>query len=406
MRFSIIAVGNEVLSGSINNTTTKWLVNSLVSIGFSPKMTAVVPDLKAEIQKVLRVLFDESELIILTGGLGPTPDDLTKSAVAEFLSLPMVFSDKVEHTIKDFFKNRGIEMPKSNLNQAHIPKNSIILQNSFGTAPGIKIEKDRKIIILLPGPPRELEPMWNNHVLPTLETNTKEFHRDFYVLGLPESKMADILGNILNTENPISVAPYAGLGQIRLRVSTLASDEKEFDEKSSNSIGQIKRLLKDHIFDHPAPETLLKILREKGWSIATAESCTGGLIAKTLTDISGASDVFMGSAVTYSNQAKMDILGVSEESLSSFGAVSSQVAKEMAQGAKRVFKTDVTISTTGIAGPTGGTAEKPVGLVYMGISTPNGVSVIREVFTGTRDDVRIKTLMRVLWEAVKQLRGK
>ncbi|MEZ4812142.1 MAG: nicotinamide-nucleotide amidohydrolase family protein [Caldisericia bacterium] len=292
---------------------------------------------------------------------------------------------------------------RSNLNQAYIPKGSNILHNSFGTAPGIKIETSEKMVILLPGPPRELEPMWNNHVLPALETDTKEFHKDFYILGLPESKMADILGNILNTENPISVAPYAGLGQIRLRVSAVANDEKDFDEKTGDAIIQVKKLLNGHVFDHPAPETLLKILREKGLSIATAESCTGGLIAKTLTDISGASNVFMGGAVTYSNQAKIDVLGVSSESLEKFGAVSKEVAKEMAQAAKRVFKTDVAISTTGIAGPTGGTAEKPVGLVYMGIATPNGVSVIKEVFTGTRDDVRIKTLMRVLWESIRKL---
>ena len=403
MNFSIIAVGNEVLSGTITNTTTPWLVSTLISQGFSPNLTVVVPDKKDAISSAIEMAWDNSDMIVLTGGLGPTPDDLTKNATAEFLKIPMIFSKDIENRIKDFFQNRKIEMSKSNINQAYIPEGSEILQNSYGTAPGIKIIKNGKTIILLPGPPRELEPMWNTHILPTLKTDAKNFHKDFYVLGLPESKMTDILGEILNTNNSVSVAPYASLGEIRLRVSTSAKNIDNFSKKTDETVTQIQKLLTGHIFPNPTPQTLIHILKEKNYTISTAESCTGGLIAKTLTDVSGVSDIFMGGAATYSNQAKIDILGVSEDSLKNHGAVSEQVAKEMALGAKKAYKTDVAVSTTGIAGPTGGTTEKPVGLVYMAIATQKNTTVFKRVFSGTRADVRHRTLMKVLWESIKIL---
>ncbi len=403
MNISIIAVGNEVLFGVIKNTTTPWLLSSLVSIGHEPVITTVVPDSISKIHDALSISMKVSDMVILTGGLGPTPDDLTKNAVAQFLGLPMIHSKTAEKQILEFFKKRKLRMPKSNLNQAMIPKGSELLKNIVGTAPGIKILSGEKTIILLPGPPRELEPMWNNEVLPTLKTNSKLFTKDFFVLGMSESKMTDILGSILSNTDEPTVAPYASLGQIRLRISAHAKTTNDFENKISQLQNKLGTLLKGFLFPKPAQETLTEILKKKNLTISTAESCTGGLIAKTLTDIPGVSETFMGSAVTYSNQAKMDILGVSEKTLEQFGAVSAEVAREMVTDARKIFNSDVAISTTGIAGPTGGTDEKPVGLVYMGVSTPEKTEIFREVFHGNRADIRQMSMMRAFWRMIKIL---
>jgi competence/damage-inducible protein CinA-like protein len=403
MNISIIAVGNEVLFGVIKNTTTPWLLSSLVSIGHEPVITTIVPDSISKIHDALDISLKASDMVILTGGLGPTPDDLTKNAVAGYLGLSMVHSKIAEKMIRDFFKRRDIHMPVSNLNQAMIPKGSELLKNIVGTAPGIRILSGNKTIILLPGPPRELEPMWNNEVLPTLKTNSKLSTKDFFVLGMSESKMTDILGSILSNTNEPTVAPYASLGQIRLRISSHANNFEDFENKISQLQNKLETLLKGFLFSKPAPVALTEILKKNNLTISTAESCTGGLIAKTLTDIPGVSATFMGSAVAYSNQAKMDVLGVSEKTLEQFGAVSPEVAHEMAEGSRKVFKSDIAISSTGIAGPTGGTDEKPVGLVYMGVSTPEKTEIFKEVFHGNRADIRQMTMMRTFWKIIEML---
>jgi len=403
MNISIIAVGNEVLFGVIKNTTTPWLLSSLVSIGHEPAITTVVPDSISKIHDALDISLKASDMVILTGGLGPTPDDLTKNAVAKYLEVAMIHSEPAEAMIRDFFKRRDIQMPVSNLNQAMIPDSSELLKNTVGTAPGIKISSGEKIIILLPGPPRELEPMWNNEVLPTLKTNSKLLTKDFFVLGMSESKMTDILGSILSNTDEPTVAPYASLGQIRLRISAHVGNQNDFENKISQLQNKLETLLKGFLFSKPAPVALIEILKKNNLTISTAESCTGGLIAKTFTDIPGVSATFMGSAVTYSNQAKTNILGVSAETLDKFGAVSAEVAHEMAEGARKIFNSDVGISTTGIAGPTGGTDEKPVGLVYTGISTPEKTEIFKEVFHGNRADIRQMTMMRTFWRMIKIL---
>lgn len=403
MLFSIIAVGNEVIARTIINTTTPWLMDSIESIGHTTSLISVVPDCELAISHVLTSSLAVSDIIVLTGGLGPTPDDLTKEAVAKFLKLPMVQSGIAMGWIKAFFKKKGIAMPSSNTKQAMIPEKAKPLKNTVGTAPGIQIEIDDKNIILLPGPPSELQPMWKQEVLPNLPVSNKLFSRDFYVLGMSESAMATKILPLLERKREPYLAPYADLGQVRLRISAKAKNENDFTDKISKVTDTLRSKLKDHLFDQPMPETLVRFLVDKNLSISTAESCTGGLIGKMLTDIPGVSACFKGSVIAYSNESKVDILGVMHVTLDRFGAVSEQVASEMAEGARRIFHSDIALSTTGIAGPSGGTDEKSVGLVYMGLSTPYETKVFKEVFTGDRDTVRTKTMMRLLWYTIEEI---
>jgi len=403
MLFSIVAVGNEVISGTTTNANTPWLADSLESIGHSPALLSVVPDSESNITNILNSALALSDIVVLTGGLGPTPDDLTKESVAKSFKLELQQSETAMCWMKSFFEKRSIDMPSSNLKQALVPLGARSLKNTVGTAPGIIIEIEDKWIILLPGPPNELQPMWRHEVLPFLPVSKRFFQKDFYVLGMSESTMADRIMPLLKRETEPHLAPYAGIGQIRLRISAHADSYDDF----SNRISEVERKIEDrlcgHLFNHPMTETLIRLLIDKKLTISTSESCTGGLISKQITDVPGASACFAGGAVTYSNESKTGILGVNPFNLEQFGAVSEQVASEMAEGARIKFGSDIALSATGIAGPSGGTDEKPVGLVYMGFSTPHETKVFKEVFTGDRNTVRVRTAMFIMWQTIERI---
>lgn len=401
MKFSIIAVGDEVLKGEVANTNNDFLAKSLMENGYDPSFSLVCGDKEADIARCLDLCKD-SDLIVLTGGLGPTPDDLTRPTVASFFGLPLMLDAEIKSQIHQRFKKLGLPMPENNTNQAMVPKGAIPLGNPNGTAPGLFICHKGITCILLPGPPRELVPMWENIALPMLHApDKKTFKKDYYIYGLGESAMAEKLGDILTHKEQPFVAPYASLGQVRLRVWARAKNQEDFEAISCDIREEIKQKLSDNIFEDTLEVELGKALRAKDWTLSTAESCTGGLIAKTLTDVPGSSDYFQGGCVSYSDTVKTKILEVSQSTLAEYGAVSEQVALEMAYGSKKAFGTDCVIATTGIAGPGGGTPNKPVGLVYICVMWPGGNKVIKRIFTGGRAEVRFRTMMVGLHEMLR-----
>lgn len=396
MKASIIAVGEEVLRQEVKNTNTEYLATSLMESGIDLALTVVVGDVEADIIKALETTTGSNQIVITIGGLGPTPDDLTRETVAKLLGLELEYRQEIADKIDGIFAKRGIPTPQTNYRQAYIPKNATVLENNYGTAPGLMIENKGITFIILPGPPRELIPMWENQVLPRLPVKEKTYKRDFHVFGLTESETAQRLDRLMNSQSQPFVAPYASLGDIRLRVWARANSQQEFEKLAKPAIDQMHEKLSPNLFDYPIEHELGIKLKNLNWTISTAESCTGGLISKTITDAPGSSAYLMGSAVTYSNQVKISLLGVNPDTLQKFGAVSEQTALEMVSSCAKLFGTDCAISTTGIAGPNGGTPEKPVGLVYVGILTPMGTKVYRQVFSGTRQDIRHRTLMFAL----------
>lgn len=403
MKATIIAVGEEVLRQEVKNTNTEYLATSLMESGFDLVQTIVVGDVEADIVNALKLATSSSDIVITIGGLGPTPDDLTRETVAKFLGLEMEFIQETADRIDKIFAKRDMSTPQINYRQAYAPKDSKVLTNNFGTAPGLMIADKGKTFIILPGPPRELVPMWENDVLTKLPAKEKTFKSDFHVFGLTESETAQRIEQLMKSLTQPFVAPYASLGDIRLRVWARTKSEEEFEALAKPVIDEMFEKLSPNLFENPIEIELGIRLKKMDWTISTAESCTGGLISKTITDAPGSSAYLMGSAVTYSNQAKIKLLGVNPETLEKFGAVSEQTALEMLQGCTKLFATDCAISTTGIAGPDGGSAEKPVGLVYIGILTPKGTEVFRQVFSGTRQDIRHRTLMFALTQLLLEI---
>ena len=404
MKSAIISVGEEVLRQEISNTNTLYLAKSLIDAGIDPCMTLVVGDVEADIIKALETATTSSDLIITIGGLGPTPDDLTRETVAKFLGIEMVFDPEIAKAIDAIFARRNMETPKTNYRQAYIIEGSAVLHNNFGTAPGLMVKNKDKTYVILPGPPRELIPMWENFVLPHIAMPERTYSTEFHVYGLTESETAQRLDRLMKSTTEPFVAPYASIGDVRLRVWAKAKNQAEFEVLAKPVIDEMFEKLSPNLFYDPIEVEIGKLLVSKSLTISTAESCTGGLIAKTITDVAGSSTYFMGSGVTYANSAKVKLLGVSSDSLEKSGAVSEQVATEMVEGCAKLFGTSCAISTTGIAGPNGGTAEKPVGLVYVGLLTPKGIKVHKLLFSGTRADVRHRTLMFALTEMLLSLR--
>ena len=377
----ILCVGTELLLGDIINTNASYISKRLAALGIPVYRQAVVGDNPERMRQAIAESFSRSDCLILSGGLGPTCDDITKEMVAEHFGLELVLNREALDRMMEYFSSTGRNMTKNNEKQAMAPIGARVLQNNWGTAPGFVIEKDGKTAILLPGPPIELEPMWRERVEPYLfeRSNSVIVSKNIYILGMGESAVEEKLRYMMEElENP-TVAPYAGNGECRVRVSARAKDEATASEMCDRQIDEIKKTeVGEFIYgiDVDSMENALVMkLRERGMTLATAESCTGGLIAKRITDLAGCSDVFLGGCVTYANEAKEKLIGVSHETLEKYGAVSEQTAREMARGVRLALGADVGIATTGIAGPGGGTPEKPVGTVYVAVSTAEGERV-------------------------------
>ena len=374
--------------GDILNTDAQYLSIELAKLGISVIHQSTVGDNRERLLAQLDEAAKRSDIIILSGGLGPTPDDLTKEVCCEFFGKEMFLHEPTVEKIKKYFSSKGIEMAQNNLKQAMLPKDCVIFPNDNGTAPGMAIEKDGVHILVLPGPPRELKPMFQNCAVPYLMQFSDRIivSHNIRTFGIGESSMAERVNDLFDARNP-TVAPYAKDGEALLRVTAMAMTKEDAESLCEPVIEEIKKRLDAYVYGvdyNCIEEAAVAMLKEHHLKVATAESCTGGLIAKRITDVPGASEVFECGIISYANEIKHKVLGVSEDDLNKYGAVSEPVAKQMAQGALKVSGADIAVSVTGIAGPDSDSTDKPVGLVYIGLADKENVWV-REIRTSRRD---------------------
>ena len=395
----IVTVGTEILLGNIVNTNSAYLAVECANLGLTVYYQSVVGDNEERMKAVIRTALDRSDVVILTGGLGPTEDDLTKEVTAEVMGMPLVEDahsrERIERYMKEYKKNNSQRrITSNNYKQALIPEGALVLDNHNGTAPGLILEKDGKIAILLPGPPVELKPMFTEEVYPYLRKKQPEiiYSQVVKICGIGESQVAEDIQDMIQAQTNPTIAPYAKIGEVHLRITAKASDEKEGNKLIKPVVRELKLRFGRNIFATDAEKTLeeavVDMLRDQQLTLALAESCTGGEIAARIVNVPGASQVFTHGFVTYSNRAKRKCLGVKKATLKLEGAVSAKCAKEMAKGGCNAAEADICLSITGLAGPDGGTKETPVGTVFMGCCY-NGKVVTREFhFTGNRTKIR------------------
>lgn len=401
MNAEIISVGTELLLGEILNTDAQFLAEELSQLGIDVYCQTVVGDNRKRLSESIKSALERSDIIITSGGLGPTPDDLTKEVLSECMGEELVMDEESLEYIQNYFKEIGHKMSDNNKKQAMMPKNAVIMKNNNGTAPGAIIEKNGKTAIMLPGPPNELQPMFKESVLPYLKDKSEYilYSRVLQIFGIGEAMLASKLEDMMNKyENP-TVAPYAKTAGVRLRITAKCKSEDEGKKLIEPVEKEIKDILGDVVFgygEESIQEVLVKFLAEKQLHISAAESCTGGTFTGMITDVAGASGVLNESVVTYANSAKMKYLGVKEETLEKHGAVSEETAYEMAEGIRKASGADIGVGITGIAGPDGGSKEKPVGLVYVGVSSKNGTEVKRLTLKGNREKVRYQACINAL----------
>lgn len=409
MNAEILAVGTELLMGQIANTNAQYLSRRLNDLGINVYYHSVVGDNPMRLKQSLKQALERSDLVITTGGLGPTQDDLTKESIAEAMGKRLVLNIDVYNGIAAFFARQNRKMLENNAKQAYLPEDSIIIPNNNGTAPGCIIEKDNKTVIMFPGPPKEMIPMFEETVFPYLEKKTGQIigSRLLKVFGIGESEMETRIIDLINSQSNPTIAPYVGDGDVVIRVTARSKDREEADKMIQPVIEKIKERLGDHIyaFDGEAMEEVaVALLKEKGVNLSVAESCTGGMLASKIVNVPGSSEVFDRGFVTYSNLSKIQELGVSEKTLETYGAVSRETALEMVQGLIKKTGTRAGIAITGIAGPQGGTDKKPVGLVYVALCLDGNLECHELRLMGGRYRIRNVACLNALNYLIKRLR--
>lgn len=401
MNAEILAVGTELLLGDIVNTNAEYLSKRLAELGISVYYQSVVGDNKERLLNAFKIAFDRSDIVITTGGLGPTKDDLTKEVGAEFFNKKLYLHEESLKNIEDYFKRTGRSLNEGNRKQAYIPEGATVLKNNNGTAPGCLIDENNKVLVFLPGPPKEMSLMFEESVVPYLKkySNLVFESRVLRILGIGEGIMAEKIDDIIENQTNPTVAPYAKEGEVILRITASAKTKDEAVNLIKPMEEKLRERLGEDIYgvgETSIEEVTGKLLMEKGLTISTAESCTGGLLSGRLINVSGISATFIQGAVTYSNESKIKTLGVNPETLNKYGAVSEQTATEMAQGIARISGTNIALSTTGVAGPDGGTIEKPVGLVYVGLYI-NGKTMTKKLnLFGNREKIRNRAVNEAL----------
>jgi len=393
MKAEIISVGTELLLGQIVNTNAQIISQELQKIGIDVYYHTAVGDNKGRLTEIFHTAWNRSDVIITTGGLGPTQDDLTKEAIAEYLNLPLVLDEDSLNKIREYFQKRRREMPVNNWKQALLPEGSKPIPNQKGTAPGIFLEKGGKIVIMLPGPPFEMEAMLKDYVVPQLSKKTSSviFSRVLKFYGIGESLLEEKIKDLIENQSNPTIAPLAKRGEVTIRLTAKAGSREEAMSLIEPVEAEIRSRFGEYLYafdDENIEDVVARLLLEKNKTLAIAESCTGGLVSHKLTQVPGISNSLDRAIVTYSNRAKEEVLHVKSETLKNYGAVSEQTAVEMAEGARRISNTDIGLSTTGIAGPSGGSKEKPVGLVYMACADSSGCTVERHLFIGNRSDIK------------------
>lgn len=394
MTAEIICVGTELLLGNIVNTNAAFLSEKLAYLGINCYFQTVVGDNRDRLLSVINTALSRADILIFSGGLGPTEDDLTKETVAEALGKKLIRDKWAEQEIADYFALRGRIPTDNNWKQADVIEGCEILYNKNGTAPGIFVSEGEKTVILLPGPPLELKSMFTDSVMPKLQQKCGQvfYSQTVKIVGPGESSVETQILDMLNTQENPTIAPYAKTGEVHLRVTARAKDEKEAREKTAPVVEELYRRFGNAVYTTDADETLemalTKLLIKKKYTMTTAESCTGGMIAARMVNAPGVSAVLKSGFITYANEAKEELLGVSHDTLEKFGTVSRETAEEMADGAVKAAHTDAAVAVTGIAGPDGGTKEKPVGLVYIGVNVRGNVEVREYHFSGSRQKIR------------------
>ena len=376
----ILSVGTELLLGSIVNSDAQALSRELTSLGLNVLYHSVVGDNPGRLRAAVELAKSRADVIVTTGGLGPTCDDLTKQTLAECFGKQLVFHPECAEGIRCFFARMGKEMTDNNLQQAYLPEGCTVLDNAWGTAPGCAFEADGTYVVMLPGPPRECLPMFRERAMPWLARLSEGVirSRTLRVFGLGESAVEAMLRDRMNELTNPTLAPYAKEGEVELRITAKADSPAAADALIAPVEAEVRALLGGLVYGADVSgleQVVLGGLRERGLTLGTAESCTGGLIAKRITDVPGSASVFMGGVVSYHCEVKAGVLGVSQALLDEKGAVCAEVAKEMAQGARKVLGCDVAVSATGVAGPDPDDRGNPVGLVFTALATPDGVWV-------------------------------
>jgi nicotinamide-nucleotide amidase len=399
----ILSIGTELLLGQIVDTNAAYLGRTLAGLGIDLYYKTTVGDNEARVIETIARARDRADLIITSGGIGPTEDDLTKESIAKVFEEELVLHEPSLEWIRGFFAKRGAVMPERNAKQAMIFRNGRMIDNPNGTAPGALLEKDGKIVISLPGPPNEMVPMVENHVLPFLTeriSGQRQYlvTRVFRLIGIGESAAEERVRDLIHGTNP-TLAPLAHLGEIHLRLGAKAASTEEAETLMRPVEEELRRRLDRFIYGVDATtleQAVVQKLTARGLTVAVAESCTGGLLGSRLTAVSGSSAVFLGGVISYSNEAKRDLLGVEDALLREHGAVSEPVARAMAQGARERLGANIGLSITGVAGPSGGTVEKPVGLVYIGLASGDRVTARENHFIGQRQDIRVRSAQMAL----------
>ncbi len=415
MNTEIINIGNELLIGQVINTNAAWMASKMSQAGFAIRLVSVIPDDPDAILEALAAAESRSEIVLVTGGLGPTKDDLTKETFCKYFKTRLVFHEASFEDVTRIFSNRGIPMSELNRKQAEIPESSTPISNKNGTAPGMWFEKtssdNRKVVFVsMPGVPFEMKPMLENSVIPMLKNifpSRSIVHRTILTQGIGESFLSDILESWeLKLPGFITLAYLPQPGLVRLRLSGTGDDPLSVREAVDAEVKKLYTIIPDYIYGEEEDlleEIIGKMLTDRGATLSTAESCTGGYIAHLITSIPGSSGYFKGSIIAYSNEVKSGELNVKETDLVTYGAVSEQVVIQMALGVQKKLSTTYSIATSGIAGPAGGTNEKPVGLTWIAVAGPSGVQASSFLFGENRERNIRKTALEALNLLRKQM---
>ena len=407
MTAELICVGTELLLGDIVNTNAAYLARECAKLGLSVYYQSVVGDNRRRLSSAIRTARKRSDIILLCGGLGPTQDDLTKETAAKVLKRQLVEDAGTKEHIRKFMEqylrwHPEEKMTENNWKQALVPEGALILENENGTAPGLILEGEGKTAILLPGPPNEIKPMFERDIAPYLNRLQPEgiYSTMVKVCSIGESKAETMVADLMEEQTNPTLAPYAKTGEVHFRVTAKAADEETAGKLMEPMLQELKKRFGNYIFtmdeNVTMEESIVDLLKEKQMTVTTAESCTGGLLSGRILNVPGASAVYKEGYITYSNEAKEKLLGVSHETLETYGAVSYETAREMAAGAARSAGADVALAVTGIAGPDGGTKEKPVGLVYIGCFVKGKVRAEEFHFPGNRSKNRDYAVIKAL----------
>ncbi len=407
MIVELISVGTEILLGNIVNTNAAYLAEQCARLGLSCYHQCVVGDNEARLTETLALALSRSDIVILSGGLGPTGDDLTKEVTAKAFGKKLKEDPHTKERIQAYFDQiHSKQITENNWKQALVPEGAIVVDNHNGTAPGLiltgDVDGEEKTAILLPGPPGEIRPMFERDIYPYLSRRQPEGIYSYMVkiCGIGESQVESMISDLIQGQDNPTIAPYAKIGEVHLRLTARAKDEASADALMQPVLRELSARFGQAIFttkeEVTLEETVVNLLRQEGMTVTTAESCTGGLLAGRIINVPGASDIYREGYITYADEAKEKVLGVRPETLAQVGAVSEETAAEMAQGAMEKAGADASVSVTGIAGPDGGTEEKPVGLVYIGCCVKHNLRVEEFHFTGTREKNRDYAVVRAL----------